>query len=143
MNDVTRLLSAIERGDAHASEELLPLVYRELRRMAQRRLAREQPGQTLQATAPAVYVTNEILNPEHVGAQYGFLIAGNGVGTATFHVGTNGDAFGVANNTVMTVMDLLLAVDAQTVNGVLYNGNTAKRNTANAVFGAINQAGGI
>ncbi len=51
MNDVTRILSAIEQGDPKASEELLPLVYRELRRLAQQRLAREKPGQTLQATA--------------------------------------------------------------------------------------------
>src|SRR3954468_5149029 len=51
MNDVTRLLSAIERGDPRASEELLPLVYRELRRLAKQRLAHEKPGQTLQATA--------------------------------------------------------------------------------------------
>ena len=51
MNDVTRLLSAIERGDPRASEELLPLVYRELRRLAQQKPAREKPGQTLQATA--------------------------------------------------------------------------------------------
>ena len=51
MNDVTRLLSAIEHGDSNASEELLPLVYRELRRLAKQRLAREKPGQTLQATA--------------------------------------------------------------------------------------------
>jgi RNA polymerase sigma factor (TIGR02999 family) len=51
MNDVTRILSAIEHGDPRASEELLPLVYRELRRLAKQRLAREKPGQTLQATA--------------------------------------------------------------------------------------------
>ena len=51
MNEVTRILSAIEHGDSRASEELLPLVYRELRRLAQQRLAREKPGQTLQATA--------------------------------------------------------------------------------------------
>jgi RNA polymerase sigma factor (TIGR02999 family) len=51
MNDVTRILSAIEHGDHRASEELLPLVYRELRRLATQRLAREKPGQTLQATA--------------------------------------------------------------------------------------------
>jgi RNA polymerase sigma factor (TIGR02999 family) len=51
MNDVTRILSAIEAGDAHAPEQLLPLVYDELRRLAARRLAREKPGQTLQATA--------------------------------------------------------------------------------------------
>jgi RNA polymerase sigma factor (TIGR02999 family) len=51
MNDVTRILSAIEQGDPRASGELLPLVYRELRRLAKQRLAREKPGQTLQATA--------------------------------------------------------------------------------------------
>jgi len=51
MNDVTRILSAIEHGDPKASEELLPLVYRELRRLAKQRLAHEKPGQTLQATA--------------------------------------------------------------------------------------------
>ena len=51
MHDVTRILSAIKDGDSRASEELLPLVYRELRRLAQRKLAREKPGQTLQATA--------------------------------------------------------------------------------------------
>ena len=49
MSDVTRILSAIEGGDAAASEELLPIVYEELRRLAARRLAREKP-QTLQAT---------------------------------------------------------------------------------------------
>jgi RNA polymerase sigma factor (TIGR02999 family) len=51
MNDVTRILSAIEHGDPGASGELLPLVYGELRRLARQRLAREKPGQTLQATA--------------------------------------------------------------------------------------------
>jgi RNA polymerase sigma factor (TIGR02999 family) len=51
MSDVTRILNAIERGDAKATDELLPLVYGELRRMAARKLAHESPGQTLQATA--------------------------------------------------------------------------------------------
>lgn len=51
MSDVTRILSAIERGDARAAGQLLPLVYDELRRLAARRLADESPGQTLQATA--------------------------------------------------------------------------------------------
>ncbi len=51
MNDVTRLLSAIGRGDPHASGELLPLVYDELRTLARQRLAHETPGQTLQGTA--------------------------------------------------------------------------------------------
>jgi RNA polymerase sigma factor (TIGR02999 family) len=51
MNDVTRLLSAIEQGDPSAAEQLLPLVYDELRRLAAQKLAQEKPGQTLQATA--------------------------------------------------------------------------------------------
>jgi RNA polymerase sigma factor (TIGR02999 family) len=51
MSDVTQILSAIEQGDPHAAEQLLPLVYDELRKLAVHRLAREKPGQTLQATA--------------------------------------------------------------------------------------------
>ena len=51
MSDVTRILNAIEEGDQAASEELLPLVYDELRLLAAQRLSHEKPGQTLQATA--------------------------------------------------------------------------------------------
>jgi RNA polymerase sigma factor (TIGR02999 family) len=51
MSDVTRVLSAIEQGDVHAAEHLLPLVYGELRMLAAQKLAHEKPGQTLQATA--------------------------------------------------------------------------------------------
>ncbi len=51
MTDVTRILNAIERGDAKAADELLPLVYDELRLLAAQKLSRERPGQTLQATA--------------------------------------------------------------------------------------------
>jgi RNA polymerase sigma factor (TIGR02999 family) len=51
MSEVTRLLGAIEQGEPHAAEQLLPLVYHELRRLAVERVAREKPGQTLQATA--------------------------------------------------------------------------------------------
>ena len=51
MTDVTRILNAIERGDARATDELLPLVYEELRLLAAQKLSREAPGQTLQATA--------------------------------------------------------------------------------------------
>jgi len=51
MSDVTRILSAIEQGDPSAAEQLLPLVYDELRKLAAQRLAQEKPGQTLQATA--------------------------------------------------------------------------------------------
>jgi RNA polymerase sigma factor (TIGR02999 family) len=51
MSQVTQILSAITQGDAHAAEQLLPLVYDELRRLAADKLAEERPGQTLQATA--------------------------------------------------------------------------------------------
>ena len=51
MSEVTRILSAIEEGDPHAAEQLLPLVYDELRKLAAAKLAQEKPGQTLEATA--------------------------------------------------------------------------------------------
>jgi RNA polymerase sigma factor (TIGR02999 family) len=51
MDEVTRILSAIEQGDAHAAEQLLPLVYDELRRLAAAHMAQEKPGHTLDATA--------------------------------------------------------------------------------------------
>jgi RNA polymerase sigma factor (TIGR02999 family) len=51
MSEITRILSAMEQGDAHAANQLLPLVYDELRQLAAQKLAQERPGQTLQATA--------------------------------------------------------------------------------------------
>ena len=51
MTNVTHILSAIEQGDSHAAEQLLPLVYDELRKLAAQKKAQEKPGQTLQATA--------------------------------------------------------------------------------------------
>jgi RNA polymerase sigma factor (TIGR02999 family) len=51
MSDVTRILSAIDAGDPHAADQLLPLVYDELRKLAAQKLAHEKPGQTLDATA--------------------------------------------------------------------------------------------
>jgi RNA polymerase sigma factor (TIGR02999 family) len=51
MSDVTQILNAIEQGDPHAAEQLLPLVYEELRKLAAQKLAGEKPGQTLQATS--------------------------------------------------------------------------------------------
>ena len=51
MSDVTRILSAIEQGDQKASEQILPLVYEELRKLASQKMAQENPGQTLQPTA--------------------------------------------------------------------------------------------
>jgi RNA polymerase sigma factor (TIGR02999 family) len=51
MSDVTRILQAVDKGDPHAADQLLPLVYDELRKLAAQKLAKEKPGQTLQATA--------------------------------------------------------------------------------------------
>jgi RNA polymerase sigma factor (TIGR02999 family) len=51
MTEITRILSAIEQGDSHAADQLLPLVYDELRKLAAQKIAQEKPGQTLQATA--------------------------------------------------------------------------------------------
>jgi hypothetical protein len=78
-----------------------------------------------------------------VGSQYGFTVSGNGVATATYNVGDDGSAFGVANNRRVTVIDLLLAADSETVKGVLYHGEKAERDMANDVFSDINEAGGI
>src|SRR5690348_5924626 len=51
MSDVTKILSAIEQGDSRAAEQLLPLVYEELRRLAAQKMVQERPGQTIEATA--------------------------------------------------------------------------------------------
>jgi RNA polymerase sigma factor (TIGR02999 family) len=51
MSELTRILSALEKGDSQAADQLLPLVYRELRKLAAEKMANERPGQTLQATA--------------------------------------------------------------------------------------------
>src|SRR5688572_30841356 len=64
MSDVTGILSAIEQGDASAAEQLLPLVYDELRRLAAQRLAHEKPGQTLQATSLVHEVYLRLVNVE-------------------------------------------------------------------------------
>jgi RNA polymerase sigma factor (TIGR02999 family) len=64
MNDVTRILSAVEHGDAQAAEQLLPLVYDELRKLAARKLAQEKPGQTLQATALVHEAYLRLVDPE-------------------------------------------------------------------------------
>jgi RNA polymerase sigma factor (TIGR02999 family) len=67
MADVTRILAAVENGDPSAAEQVLPLVYDELRRLAAQRLAQEKPGQTFQATALVHEAYLRLLGPE--GAQ--------------------------------------------------------------------------
>lgn len=69
MDDITRILSAIDQGAPQAAEELLPLVYEELRRLAAQRLAQEKPGQTFQATA-LVHETYLRLVGREVGRPY-------------------------------------------------------------------------
>jgi RNA polymerase sigma factor (TIGR02999 family) len=64
MSDVTRILEAIDAGSASATEDLLPLVYDELRQLAARKLSREKPGQTLQATALVHEVYIRLVNVE-------------------------------------------------------------------------------
>jgi hypothetical protein len=64
---MTRLLEAIEEGDSHAAEQLLPLVYEELRKLATQKLAREKPGQTLQATALVHEADLRLLDSEFSG----------------------------------------------------------------------------
>jgi RNA polymerase sigma factor (TIGR02999 family) len=64
MNQITRIITAIEEGDVQATEELLPLVYAELRRLAAQKLAKETPGQTLQATALVHEAYLRLLGPE-------------------------------------------------------------------------------
>jgi hypothetical protein len=65
-DDVTRILSDIESGDPAAAEQLLPLVYDELRKLARRKLRHEQPGQTLEATALVHEVNNRKAEAEMI-----------------------------------------------------------------------------
>jgi RNA polymerase sigma factor (TIGR02999 family) len=65
MTEVTRILAAIEQGDRRAAEQLLPLVYDELRKLAAQKLAREKPGQTLQATELVHEAYLRLLGDEH------------------------------------------------------------------------------
>src|SRR5262249_44082220 len=69
MNEVTTILSAIEKGDPRAPEQLLPLVYEELRKLAAAKLAQEKPGQTLQATALVHEAYLRLVDREERGAE--------------------------------------------------------------------------
>jgi RNA polymerase sigma factor (TIGR02999 family) len=66
MSDVTCILSAVEQGDPHAAEQLLPLVYDELRRLATARMAHEKPGQTLQPTALVHEAYLRLVDGDHI-----------------------------------------------------------------------------
>src|SRR5262245_25987519 len=75
MNDVTRILSAIEQGDSHAAEQLLPLVYDELRKLAAAQMAHEKPGQTLDATALVHEAYLRLVGDQHFDSRRHFFAA--------------------------------------------------------------------
>jgi len=96
------------------------------------------------ATALSVYVTNPNLDSTRSAERYGFTVRGDGTGTSgLFNVGSYGEVFGVANNSTLTVIELLHAVNARTVNGVIANGSLAKRLVIELVFSLVNQVGSI
>jgi RNA polymerase sigma factor (TIGR02999 family) len=75
MSNVTRILSAIEQGDPHAAQQLLPLVYEELRKLAAQKLALEKPGQTLQATALVHEAYLRLVGDQHFDNRHHFFAA--------------------------------------------------------------------
>jgi hypothetical protein len=94
------------------------------------------------ATALNVYATTQGLGGT-AGVAYGFSVSATGLGARSYNVGSDGAAFGVANNTTCNVYELLLAVNKQAVNGVLYNGNATLQAQAADLFNNLNGAGGI
>jgi hypothetical protein len=97
--------------------------------------------------ALATYVTSSNLAGGTMAKTYGFNVSTNGTGYDTYNVGSNGAAYGVANGTVMTVLNMLQAVNNQAVKGVLYANAGSSQKTyigyANIDFSAINQTGDI
>ncbi|MCY2926375.1 MAG: hypothetical protein NT031_13230, partial [Planctomycetota bacterium] len=100
-------------------------------------------GAQVLATAFAAYATNSALAGGTMAAKYGFTVSSAGTGAATYNVGANGAAFGVANGTTLSIMDILMAANNQAVNGVLYGGVVGLQNMANSVFDGINTRGDI
>ena len=102
------------------------------------------------ATALAVYVTNSTLAGT-TASTFGFMVTEYGVGISTFNVGFNSDAFGVEDNSDVTILDLLLAINNSSMNGILYDRDgdglndleILFRTMANNVFSAINELGDI
>jgi hypothetical protein len=100
------------------------------------------------AVALNVYATTAALggNALNPGAAYGFSVSTTGLGADSFSVSSDGAAFVVANNTTRNVDELLVAVNNQASNGILYNGNSMQstlQGEAAALFDALNQAGSI
>jgi hypothetical protein len=104
------------------------------------------------ATALAVYSTNSTL-AGNTAATFGFTVTSGGVGVTTVNIGDDGEAFGVADNSDVQILDLLLAINDRSYNGLLFDLNqdgdaedsleTSFRTIANDVFSAINEAGDI
>ena len=104
------------------------------------------------AVALATYATNENLAGT-TAESYGFVVTENGVGTTSFDIGNHGFAFNVADNTTISILDILLATNDRTTNGLLYDLDgdgdaddsfeTLLRTMANDVYNAINEQGEI
>jgi hypothetical protein len=99
------------------------------------------PAQVL-AVALNVYATTSSLGG-NAGASYGFTVSATGLGARSLNVGQDGAAFGVANNSTLSVYGLLAAVNKQAVNGVLYGGNATLQAQCADLFSALDQAGAI
>jgi hypothetical protein len=95
------------------------------------------------ATAFNCYATSSDLAGGTMAAAYGFNVTAQGSGYDTVNVGSNGAAFGVANNTTISILQALNATNAQAVNGILYNGNTTLQNEALTTYTSIDSTGGI
>jgi hypothetical protein len=99
------------------------------------------------AVALGVYVTSSNLAGGTMAGGYGFNVSTGGTGSDSYNVGSDGAAYGVANNTTLTVLQLLRGVNGQAVNGVLYANAGSNRalyiNMANTDFSNINQSGDI
>lgn len=93
--------------------------------------------------ALAVYVTDPTLAGSELAAAYGFTAPPPGTATMTYNIGNHGAAFGVPDNTPLTVWQILQSANGQAVNGVLYGGDPALRSSANEVFSGINETGDI
>lgn len=94
------------------------------------------------AVALNVYATTTALGG-NAAAGYGFSVSASGLGARSLNVGSDGAAFGVANNTTRNVYALLVAVNQQAVNGVPYNGKATPQAQCADLFSALNQAGSI
>ncbi len=95
--------------------------------------------------ALGVYASTQSLGGA-TGSSYGFAITANGLGASTYNVGSNGAAFGVANNITLTVFQLLNSINSQASAGALYSGSSSQSsytNAANTVVNGINTQGDI